>query len=122
MVMEKTHFLWLVTLISPVERYIHILRKHFYSTKLNLTSKFFTKTVFFFRQNKKSFPSISDYFHISIIFDYLDFHCNFEVLQLGQLFFHENIFKLVASDSHDTNLDPLNKSLLATTVYSIDYI
>ena len=26
---------------------IHILRKHFYSTKLNLTSKFFTRTGFF---------------------------------------------------------------------------
>ena len=26
---------------------IHILRKQFYSTKINLTSKFFTKTVFF---------------------------------------------------------------------------
>ena len=31
---------------------IHILRKHFYSTKLNLTFKFFTKTRFF-RQNKR---------------------------------------------------------------------
>ena len=31
---------------------IHILRKHFHSTKLNLTSKFFTKTGFF-RQNKR---------------------------------------------------------------------
>jgi hypothetical protein len=31
---------------------IHILRKHFYSTKLNLTSKFFTKTGFI-RQNKR---------------------------------------------------------------------
>ena len=31
---------------------IHILRKHFYSTKLNLTCKFFTKTGFF-RQNKR---------------------------------------------------------------------
>ena len=30
---------------------IHILRKHLYSTKLNLTSKIFTKTGFF-RQNK----------------------------------------------------------------------
>ena len=26
---------------------IHMLRKHFYSTKINLTSKLFTKTVFF---------------------------------------------------------------------------
>ena len=32
---------------------IHILRKHLYSTKLNLTSKFFTRTGFFFRQNKR---------------------------------------------------------------------
>ena len=31
---------------------IHILRKLFYSTKLNLTSKFFTKNGFF-RQNKR---------------------------------------------------------------------
>ena len=31
---------------------IHILCKHFYSTKLNLTSKFFTKTGVF-RQNKR---------------------------------------------------------------------
>ena len=31
---------------------IHILRKHLYSTKLNLTSKIFTKTGFF-RQNKR---------------------------------------------------------------------
>ena len=32
---------------------IHILRKHFYSTKLNLTSKFFTKTDFFFVKSKE---------------------------------------------------------------------
>ena len=39
---------------------IHILRKHFYSTKLNLTSKFFTTT--FFRQIKRiSFPTL--HFH-----------------------------------------------------------
>ena len=31
---------------------IHILRTHFYGTKLNLTSKFFTKSGFF-RQNKR---------------------------------------------------------------------
>ena len=31
---------------------IHILRKHFYSTKLNLTSKFFTKTGFFLSKQK----------------------------------------------------------------------
>ena len=31
---------------------IHILRMHLYSTKLDLTSKFFTKTMFF-RQNKR---------------------------------------------------------------------
>ena len=37
---------------------IHILRKHFYSKKLNLTSKFFTKSGFF-RQNKTIF------FHIT---------------------------------------------------------
>ena len=32
---------------------IHILRKHLYSTKIDLTSKFFTKTVLFFRQIKR---------------------------------------------------------------------
>ena len=39
---------------QPIETLgtIHILRKHFYSTKLNLTFKFFTKTGFF-RQNKR---------------------------------------------------------------------
>ena len=31
---------------------IHILRKHLYSTKLNLTFKFFTKKIGFFHQNK----------------------------------------------------------------------
>ena len=35
---------------------IHILRKHFYSTRLNLTSKFFTKTGFF-HQNKRIYFS-----------------------------------------------------------------
>ena len=33
-----------------VQGTIHILRKHFYSTKLDMTSKFFEKTRFF-RQN-----------------------------------------------------------------------
>ena len=37
---------------------IHILRKHLYSTKFILTSKFFTKTVFF-RQNKRFFFNIT---------------------------------------------------------------
>ena len=37
--------------IKLLQGTIHILRKHFYSTKLNLTSKFFTRTGFF-RQNK----------------------------------------------------------------------
>ena len=32
---------------------IHILRKHFYSTKLNFTSKFFTKTGFLFFKTKE---------------------------------------------------------------------
>ena len=32
---------------------IHILRKHLYSTKLNLTSKFFTRTGFFFVKIKE---------------------------------------------------------------------
>ena len=38
--------------IKLLQGTIHILRKHFYSTKLNLTSKFFTRTGFF-RQNKR---------------------------------------------------------------------
>ena len=33
------------------------------------------------------FPSISDYFHIPIIFDYLDFHCPTEVLAVGTIIF-----------------------------------
>ena len=35
---------------------IHILRKHLYSTKLNLTSEFFKRT-WFFRQNKGFYSS-----------------------------------------------------------------
>jgi hypothetical protein len=38
---------------------IHILRKHFYSTKLNLTSKFFTKTDFFSSNQKKFFFNVT---------------------------------------------------------------
>ena len=38
---------------------IHKLRKHFYSTKLNLTSKFFTKTVFFLSKQKNFFFNIT---------------------------------------------------------------
>ena len=34
-------------------RYIHILRKHLCSTKLNLNTKFFIKTVFFFVKTKE---------------------------------------------------------------------
>jgi hypothetical protein len=34
---------------------IHILRKQFCSTKINLTSKFFTKTVFFCQVKRISF-------------------------------------------------------------------
>jgi hypothetical protein len=34
---------------------IHILRKHLYSTKLNLTFKFFTKTVLDFLSQQKNF-------------------------------------------------------------------
>ena len=37
---------------------IHILRKHFYSTKLNLTSKFFTKTGFFCQNKRSSFAKL----------------------------------------------------------------
>ena len=33
------------------------------------------------------FPSISDYFHIPIIFDFLDFHCPFEVFNWNNFFF-----------------------------------
>ena len=35
-----------------VQGTIHILRQHFYSKKLDLTSKFFTRTGFFLHQNK----------------------------------------------------------------------
>ena len=38
---------------------IHKLRKHFYSTKLNLTSKFFTKTGFFLSKLKNFFFNIT---------------------------------------------------------------
>ena len=34
-----------------------------------------------------SFPSISDYFHIPIIFDYLDIHCPTDVMTVGTIFF-----------------------------------
>ena len=34
---------------------IHILRKQFYGTKINLTFKFFTKTVFFLSKQKNFF-------------------------------------------------------------------
>ena len=37
---------------------IHILRKHLYSTKLNLTSKFFTKTGFFCQNKRISFSTV----------------------------------------------------------------
>mgnify|MGYP001329529679 CR=1 FL=1 len=37
---------------------IHILRKHFYSTKLDLTSKFFTKTDFFRQIKRISFSTL----------------------------------------------------------------
>ena len=44
---------------------IHILRKHLYSTKLNLTSKFFTRTgVFFVKTKDFSFSTL----HFDIIF------------------------------------------------------
>ena len=38
---------------------IHILRKHFYSTKLNLTSKFFTRTGFFSSKQRNFFFNIT---------------------------------------------------------------
>ena len=38
---------------------IHILRKQFYSTKINLTSKFFTKTVFFSSNQNNFFLNIT---------------------------------------------------------------
>jgi hypothetical protein len=44
---------------------IHILLKHLYNTKFNLTSKFFTKTGFFFRQNKRIYFST---LHFDVIF------------------------------------------------------
>ena len=34
-----------------------------------------------------TFPSISYYFHIPIIFDYLDIHCPTEVLAVGTIIF-----------------------------------
>ena len=37
---------------------VHILRKHLYSTKLNLTSKFFTKTGFFCQNKRISFSTL----------------------------------------------------------------
>ena len=39
--------------VSALEGTIHILRKHFNSTKLNLSFKFFTKIVFFFGHIKR---------------------------------------------------------------------
>jgi hypothetical protein len=36
---------------------------------------------------KVSFPSISYYFHIPIIFDYLDIHCPTEVMAVGTIIF-----------------------------------
>ena len=45
--------------IGPFKGTIHILLKHFYSSKFNLTSKLFTKTGCFFRQIKRiSFSTI----------------------------------------------------------------
>ena len=38
---------------------IHILRKHFYCTKLNLTCKFFTKFGFFLSKQKNLFFTIT---------------------------------------------------------------
>ena len=37
---------------------IHILRKHLYSTTINLTSKFFTKTRFFCQNKRISFSTL----------------------------------------------------------------
>ena len=37
--------------------------------------------------NHSYFPSISYYFHIPIIFDYLDFHCPTEVMAVGTIIF-----------------------------------
>ena len=42
---------------------IHMLCKHFYSTKLNLTFKFFTKTMFFRQIKTISFSTFSRNFH-----------------------------------------------------------
>ena len=36
---------------------------------------------------KKYFPSVSYYFHIPIIFDYLDIHCPTEVMAVGTIIF-----------------------------------
>ena len=75
---EKRHVLWFATLdgafghllpcsektyrrllmLQNVLGTIHILHKHFYSTKLNLTFKFFTKTEFFRQIKRISFSTL----------------------------------------------------------------
>jgi hypothetical protein len=39
------------------------------------------------RERNLNFPSISYYFHIPIIFDYLDIHCPTEVMSVGTIIF-----------------------------------
>ena len=61
---------------------IHILRKHLYSTKLNLTSKFFTKTGFFFVKSKE--------FHFQQLFEYFCYSLCTKNFKLQ----HENFVKI----------------------------
>ena len=53
---------------------------------------FFIAHIRTFVLEQSHFPSISDYFYIPIIFDYLHIHCPTVLWQLGQFFFHENNF------------------------------
>ena len=60
------------------------------------------------------FPSISYYFYIPIIFDYLEFHCPTEAMKLGQFFFHENnLF---------SNMDLNSMKLSITSPYQTDML
>ena len=48
----------IVSLLSAALGTIHILCKHFYSTKLNLNAKFYTKTGFFCQNKRISFSTL----------------------------------------------------------------
>ena len=66
--------IWIPILQISVFIYWRGTRKHF-----SLVQKMFST-------NKKCSPSISDYFHIPIIFDFLEFHCPFEVFSWNNFF------------------------------------